>query len=436
MQQLLRRARRGAAPAIVIACAVAIAAGPAQAQYIAPPPDPGFSTSSTARRRARTRRSTSGSSPRHARSRAPSATQGQATLDPAEGSFLVGASPFGAYWYPVRPFGDAVFRIQYTVQNTPTSTRNGGIMIRTPEIRYTGADDRTPCSRRSRPASTTTSARARSPVCGLARRPAPSTTYTWAGADGPVPAAARSDVLRRLLRARPARHERDQPRRHRAADGQQQRQQPPALDAGLLRPRDPDQRDADRRRPAAVVRPDQDRLGLRLPQPQRQAVGHVQAPREGRLARHGDPHDRPAVHDPDRRRADQPVRQLDPEDRLAQRRPADDGAPARRRATSACRRTAATTASPTARSRSRRSRRADIPVNTAPPSVTGSGCSGKPLTCNQRHVGRPRRARTYCVTLVPLEQDRCRAPALPRAEPDRPGQLHDPGRRRSTASRP
>ena len=64
--------------------------------------------------------------------------QGQATLDPVEGAINVGASPFGAYWYPVKPFGDAVFRIQYTVQNTPTSTRNGGVMIRTPEIRYTG----------------------------------------------------------------------------------------------------------------------------------------------------------------------------------------------------------------------------------------------------------------------------------------------------------
>ena len=45
-----------------------------------------------------------------ARARSASATQGQATLDPVEGAFLVGASPFGAYWYPVKPFGDAVFR--------------------------------------------------------------------------------------------------------------------------------------------------------------------------------------------------------------------------------------------------------------------------------------------------------------------------------------
>ena len=40
----------------------------------------------------------------------------------------------------MRTFGDAVFRIQYTVQNTPKSTRNGGVMIRSPEVRYTGAN--------------------------------------------------------------------------------------------------------------------------------------------------------------------------------------------------------------------------------------------------------------------------------------------------------
>ena len=68
--------------------------------------------------------------------RSPRAARAQATLDTAEGSFKVGASPFGAYWYPVKPFGDVVFRIQFTVENTPTSTRNGGVMIRTPEMRY------------------------------------------------------------------------------------------------------------------------------------------------------------------------------------------------------------------------------------------------------------------------------------------------------------
>ena len=181
MQQLLRRARRGAAPAIVIACAVAIAAGPAQAQYVAPPPDPGFEYIFDG--------SATGSDASFDKwifassTIAASATQGRATLDPAEGSFLMGASPFGAYWYPERPLGDAVLRLQYTVQNTPEATRNGGIMIRSPEIRYDGA--------------TTADVLAQKPtgfnydLCpgALARcgrtTPAPSTTYQWEGADGP-----------------------------------------------------------------------------------------------------------------------------------------------------------------------------------------------------------------------------------------------------------
>ena len=95
-------------------------------------------TSSTARPRARTRRSTSGSSP--AARAAQSATQGQATLDAAEGTIRVGASPFGSYWYTPRPFGDTVFRIQYQIENTPTATPNGGIMVRAPYFAYTGAD--------------------------------------------------------------------------------------------------------------------------------------------------------------------------------------------------------------------------------------------------------------------------------------------------------
>ena len=119
---------------------------------------------------------------------AASATQGRATLDPVEGAIKVGASPFGAYWYPVRPLGDAVIKLQYTVENTPESTRNGGIMIRSPEIRYTGA--------------TTADVLAQKPpgynfdlcpgalvVCGRTT-PAESTSYFWEGADGPFPPAS------------------------------------------------------------------------------------------------------------------------------------------------------------------------------------------------------------------------------------------------------
>ena len=88
----------------------------------------------------------------------------------------------------MRPFGDAVLKLEYTVQDTPTSTRNGGIMIRGPEIRYTGA--------------TTTEVLAQKPtgynfdlcpgaipLCGLTA-PAASTTYSWKGADGPFPPAS------------------------------------------------------------------------------------------------------------------------------------------------------------------------------------------------------------------------------------------------------
>ena len=289
-----------------------------RAVHGAPRLTPGSGTSSTERRRARTRRSTSGRSPRDGGAVAArrQGGQGQATLNTTTGAIDVGASPFGAYWYPVKAFGDAVFRIQYTVQDTPTSTRNGGVMIRTPEIRYTGANTTEVLAQKPTGFNYDVCPGA-IPLCGLTT-PAPSTTYKWPGSTREPPARLR--VHRWLLRPadRGRRLQRQRPQQQ-PADGQRQRQQPSALDAGRLRPRGPDQRVPDRWRPAAVDGPDQDGLDLQLPQPQRQAVGHRQAPRQGRLARDGDPHDRPAVHRPDRRRGHQPVRQLDPEDRLPRR---------------------------------------------------------------------------------------------------------------------
>src|SRR3954451_16836339 len=160
----------------------------AQAQYTAPPPDPGFTYifdgSATGSDASFDKWAFAAGTAAQSRP-ASQGGQGQATLDTSEASFLVGASPYGAYWYPVKPFGDAVFRIQYTVQNTATSTRNGGVMVRTPEVRYTGA--------------TTAAVLAQKPtgynyelcagallICGR-DTPAASTTYTWAGADGPFP---------------------------------------------------------------------------------------------------------------------------------------------------------------------------------------------------------------------------------------------------------
>ena len=184
MKDLFSRARRGAPLTLVaVLAATAACAGPAGAQYVAPPPDPGFEYIFDG--------SATGSDASFDKwifassTIAASATQGQATLDPVDGSFLMGASPFGAYWYPVRPLGDAVIKLQYTVQDTPEATRNGGVMIRSPEIRYDGA--------------TTADVLAQKPtgfnydlcpgalaLCGRTT-PAASTTYQWEGADGPFP---------------------------------------------------------------------------------------------------------------------------------------------------------------------------------------------------------------------------------------------------------
>src|SRR4051794_23388741 len=166
-----------------IAIAIAVAPAAAQAQYVAPPPDPGFhyifdgtATGSDASfdKWAFAAGTAAQSKP------ASEGGQGQATLDTAEGSFLVGASPFGAYWYPVKAFVDAVFRIQYTVQNTPTSTRNGGVMIRTPEVRYTGANTAAVLAQKPTGYNYELCAGALL-ICGR-DTPGASTTYSWAGA--------------------------------------------------------------------------------------------------------------------------------------------------------------------------------------------------------------------------------------------------------------
>ena len=129
--------------ASLAAVAAAVAPGVAGAQYTAPPPDPGFTyifdgsaTGSDASfdKWAFAAGTFSQSRP------ISEGGQGAATLNTVEGAIQVNASPFGGYWYPVKPFGDAVLRLQYTVQNTPESTRNGGVMVRSPEIRYSCPD--------------------------------------------------------------------------------------------------------------------------------------------------------------------------------------------------------------------------------------------------------------------------------------------------------
>ena len=91
-----------------------------------------------------------------------------------------------------------------------------------------------------------------------------------------------------------------------------------------------------------------------------------------------------------------------------------------RPATSACRRTAATTASPTARCRSRSSRANAVPVNTVAPSVTsnspsGIAYTGKPLTCNHGTWNEPAGAthftRWYRSNKIASSNPRYRAPS-------------------------
>src|SRR5215216_8069412 len=164
---------------------LAVGAGPASAQYT-PPPDPGFSYifdgSATGSNASFDKWAFAAGTLAQSRP-ASEGGQGQATLDPVEGSFLVGASPFGAYWYPVKAFGDAVFRIQYTVQNTEAATRNGGIMVRTPEVRYTGANAAAVLAQKPTGYNYDLCPGALL-ICGR-DTPADSTTYSWAGASGP-----------------------------------------------------------------------------------------------------------------------------------------------------------------------------------------------------------------------------------------------------------
>ena len=185
--------------------AFGLAPAAAEAQYTAPPPDPGFTYIFDGTQASfdqwKFAAGTFAQSNQHPDVGGPAGGQGRATLNPSNGAIDVGASPFGAYWYPVKPFGDAVFRIQFTVQDTPTSTRNGGVMIRSPEIRYTCPDPANPTGPRIGCPTTNGNAAtlalkptgfnydvcpAAIPLCGR-DTPAASTTYTWGGASGPFP---------------------------------------------------------------------------------------------------------------------------------------------------------------------------------------------------------------------------------------------------------
>jgi hypothetical protein len=169
-----------------ITCAVLAAAAAlpatAQAQYQAPPPDPGyryiFDGTATGSDASLDMWRFAGSSLGN------SDSAGRATLG-ADGAIHVGASPFGSYWYTGKPFGDAVFRIHYTVEDIAESTRNGGVMIRTPYPRYDGATRDEVLAQKPTGFNFDACPGALA-ACGRTE-PAPSTTYTWPGADGPFP---------------------------------------------------------------------------------------------------------------------------------------------------------------------------------------------------------------------------------------------------------
>src|SRR4051812_968984 len=182
--------RRNTIAGWLVGAAIVAVPGVAEAQYVAPPPDLGFhyifDGSATGSNASFDKWAFAAGTAAQSRP-ASEGGQGQATLDPVEGSFLVGASPFGAYWYPVKAFGDAVFRLQYTGQNTETPPPTGGTLPRPPEARYPGA--------------TPAAALAQNPpgfnyelcpgallVCNRAT-PGASPTYPWAGASGPYPPA-------------------------------------------------------------------------------------------------------------------------------------------------------------------------------------------------------------------------------------------------------
>jgi hypothetical protein len=173
-----------------VALAALAAPSAAQAQYTAPPPAPGYhyifdGTATGSEASFDKWKFASGTL-------AQSATQGQATLNAAEGSFLVGGSPFGSYWYTPHPFGNEVFRIQYQIEDTPTSTPNGGIMVRAPYFAYTGADNNAVLAQKPTGFNYD--------VCGGAlafcnrTTPGASTTYNWAGAPGPFPPASNAST--------------------------------------------------------------------------------------------------------------------------------------------------------------------------------------------------------------------------------------------------
>ena len=241
--------------------ALSLAPAAADAQYTAPPPDPGFSyifdgTADGVRRVVRQ----VGVRRRHGGAVAPGVRgwAGPGDARPRRGLVPGRRLAVRRLLVPGPRRSATRCSASSTRCRTPRPRRrNGGIMVRTPEVRYTGRRhgrrpgpeaDRLQLRRSARArcwsATATTPGASRRRTRGRARavrsrrRRTPRTRRSSTRAPT---ARAPATTTSTTSTARPA-------------DGQRQRQQPPALDAGLLRPRDPDQRVADRRRAAPVDR--------------------------------------------------------------------------------------------------------------------------------------------------------------------------------------
>jgi hypothetical protein len=160
---------------IALAVLVALAFAPsAHAQYTPPPPEPGFEYIFDG--------SATGSDASFDKWLSANGATA-VTLDPELGAMNPNTSGFGMKWYPVKPLGDVVVRLEYMWP--AGATPNGGVMVRFPEPRYSG---------------TTAEVLAQKPTgynfqlcpgaapsfCGRTA-PAPSTSYYWPGGDLPFP---------------------------------------------------------------------------------------------------------------------------------------------------------------------------------------------------------------------------------------------------------
>jgi 3-keto-disaccharide hydrolase len=170
------RARWGPALTTLAAMALLVPAA-AQAQYTPPPPERGFEYIFDG-----TATGSEASFDQWLSANGATAV----TLDPALGAMNPNNSGFGMKWYPVRPLGDVVVRLEYMWPDTPTATPNGGVMVRFPEPRYSGTTEQV-LAQKPTGYNYDVCPSAAPAFCGLPA-PAPSTTYQWdGGGDGPYP---------------------------------------------------------------------------------------------------------------------------------------------------------------------------------------------------------------------------------------------------------